>query len=178
MSMKLYENIKKRRIQLRRSEICALNWNDINFKNNTIRISKAIVLASDKTWKIKVPKTYSSNRILSVPKFIINKLNKTENKTGRIIEITPNNISDRFYKLIRELGVKHFRFHDLRHYNASIMLALNIPDKYAMERMGHATNNMLKRVYQHTFEEKTNETNSVLESYFENIMQHEMQHGI
>lgn len=34
------------------------------------------------------------------------------------------------------------------------MLKLAIPDKYAMERMGHASNQMLKRVYQHTFDDE------------------------
>ena len=38
--------------------------------------------------------------------------------------------------------------------NASVMLRLNVPDKYAMERMGHSTNNMLKNVYQHTMNDK------------------------
>lgn len=33
----------------------------------------------------------------------------------------------------------------LRHYNASIMLALNVPDKYAMERMGYSTPATLKK---------------------------------
>ena len=34
------------------------------------------------------------------------------------------------------------------------MLRLNVPNKYAMERMGHSTNNMLKNVYQHTMDDK------------------------
>ena len=37
------------------------------------------------------------------------------------------------------------------------MLALEVPDKYAMELMGHSTNNMLKTVYQHIFEDKQNQ---------------------
>lgn len=56
------------------------------------------------------------------------------------------------------------------------MLAFGIPDKYAMEIMGHATNNMLKNVYQHTFEEKQNQVAKDLNVYFSEIMQHEMQH--
>ncbi len=53
------------------------------------------------------------------------------------------------------------------------MLAFGIPDKYAMEIMGHATNNMLKNVYQHTFEEKQNQVAKDLNVYFSEIMQHE-----
>jgi len=46
------------------------------------------------------------------------------------------------------------------------MLSLNIPDKYAMERMGHATNNMLKTVYQHTMQKKENSVDASLNHYF------------
>lgn len=160
---------------LRRSETCALTWEDINFKNNTIKISKAVVLSYDKKWIVKEPKTFSSNRILDVPSFVMSRLEKFEDKKGTMITITPNNVSDRFYKLIKDIDFSHFRFHDLRHYNASIMLALNIPDKYAMERMGHSTNTMLKTVYQHVIQDKQKETSKILDKYFE-TMQHEMQH--
>ena len=37
------------------------------------------------------------------------------------------------------------------------MLALNIPDKYAMKRMGYSTPATLKKVYQHTMREKQQE---------------------
>jgi integrase len=41
------------------------------------------------------------------------------------------------------------------------MLAAGVPDKYSMKRMGHATNNMLKTVYQHTIKEKEKQYDSV-----------------
>ena len=47
------------------------------------------------------------------------------------------------------------------------MLQLGIPDKYAMERMGHSTNSMLKRVYQHTFESEHASINEKLQKYFD-----------
>lgn len=56
------------------------------------------------------------------------------------------------------------------------MLALGVPDRYAMERMGHATPNMLKTVYQHTMQEKQRDVADKVNDYF-TAMQHEMQHG-
>lgn len=41
------------------------------------------------------------------------------------------------------------------------MLALNIPDKYAMERMGYSTPATLKKVYQHTMRDKQEVTNTI-----------------
>ena len=73
---------------------------------------------------------------------------------------------NRLQRACDRCGIPRFRFHDLRHVNASVMLGLNIPDKYAMERMGHATNNMLKTVYQHTMSEKSKQVADTVDSYF------------
>ena len=47
------------------------------------------------------------------------------------------------------------------------MLQLGVPDKYAMERMGHSTNNMLKQVYQHTFESEQDAITNKMQEYFD-----------
>lgn len=46
------------------------------------------------------------------------------------------------------------------------MLLLNVPDKYAMERMGHSPTNMLKNVYQHTMDEKVEEVANNVDAFF------------
>lgn len=56
----------------------------------------------------------------------------------------------------------------MRHYYASIMLALGVPDKYAMERMGHSTNSMLKH-YQESVKEKDIEINNAMNDYFSRL---------
>ena len=55
------------------------------------------------------------------------------------------------------------------------MLALGVPDKYAMGRMGHSTTNMLKSVYQHLQQEKEKAFSTQINAFFDE-MQHEMQH--
>ena len=54
-------------------------------------------------------------------------------------------------------------------------MSAGIPDKYVMERIGHATDNMLKTVYQHTMKEKNMEINQTIDKVFAQ-MQHKMQH--
>ena len=61
-------------------------------------------------------------------------------------------------------------FHDLRHLNASIMLMLGIPDKYAMERGGWATDNILKSVYQQTFTSERKKIDKIVDGYFNGII--------
>ena len=59
--------------------------------------------------------------------------------------------------------------HDLRHINASIMLALGVPDKYAMERGGWSTPSTLKNVYQHTFTAEREETDKKIDNYMDDL---------
>ncbi len=70
-----------------------------------------------------------------------------------------------FARMLKQLDMHPFRFHDLRHYYASILLAIGIPDKYAQYRMGHSSDNMLKNVYQHLFEAKKDKVNAQIDEY-------------
>lgn len=60
-------------------------------------------------------------------------------------------IYNRFVAAIAATGLPHMRFHNLRHPNASVMLQLAVPGKYAMEHGGWSTNAVLQTVYLHTF---------------------------
>lgn len=151
---------------LRRGEISPLDYTDIDFQRKTVTVSKSMVLNSEGEWVIKTPKSYSGNRTLKIYDFIMEKIQSRKDAGLPLVTLTPNQISDEFTYALERLGLPHFRFHDLRHYNASVMLSLNIPDKYAMERMGHATNNMLKTVYQHTMQEKEDSVDASLNQYF------------
>ena len=75
----------------------------------------------------------------------------------------------RFQKLMKEQGVK-MTFHDLRHLNASVMLMLGVPDKYAMERGGWSTTSTLKSVYQHTFSEERKQADTMIDTFFNDII--------
>ena len=58
----------------------------------------------------------------------------------------------------------------LRHLKASVMLMLGVPDKYAMERGGWATDNVLKSVYQQTFSTERVKVDTIIDNYFNGIV--------
>lgn len=49
-------------------------------------------------------------------------------------------------------NLEHIRFHDLRHFNATIMLKHNIPVKVASKRLGHSTTAITQDIYQHVID--------------------------
>ena len=155
---------------LRRSEICALTADDVH--GCTIAVNKAMVRVSRGEWTIKTTKTVSSTREIIMPQFVIDMLPKS----GKLVEVgAPDNISNRFARAIKKLKLGEIRFHDLRHYAASIMHALNVPDQYIMQRGGWASDKTLKQVYRGTINDYEQKYVDVTIKHFES-MQHEMQH--
>lgn len=155
---------------MRRGEICALTSDDI--RGNIVSINKSMVMGSNREWSIKQPKTYGSYRDIPYPQFVIDKLS---GKSGRIIQATPEQITNRFRRAIRYAGLPHFRFHDLRHYAASIMHAIGVPDQYIMGRGGWKSDHTMKTVYRNVIDLEAEKQNRKILEHFES-MQHEMQH--
>lgn len=148
---------------LRASEIRGITWDAIN--GDTLHIKQAIVQGENGA-EVKGTKTYSGNRKLKLPVYILDLINAQPKKDDYVVHLSGQAMYKQFSRLCEKHGIPHYRFHDLRHANASVMLALGVPDKYAMERMGHATNNMLKTVYQHTMTSKQNEVAEMVDQYF------------
>ena len=148
---------------LRMSEILGLKWDDLD--GNVLHIRRARVDEGEKTTK-----TYSSQRDLLVPEYILRLMEDAPHASEYIFPGKRQSLYSRFQTICKRAGVQHYRFHDLRHINASVMLALGIPNKYAQERMGHATDIMLKTVYQHTMSSGQKAVSEKVDSFFEGII--------
>ena len=124
---------------LRASEISGLMWKHFDNKNKKIIVEQAIVLDKDNKKVIKNTKTTNSTRIVSLPEFLFIKLDtlsENKNPNEHIVTMSLNTVREHLNKICTTNDIPHIRLHDLRHINASIMLLLNIPQKYAMERGG------------------------------------------
>ena len=126
----------------RHGEIFGLYWHNIDLKNNFITIEKTSVRLSK--YKTKKPKNESSKRTIFVSKHVIGILKKYKEKNQLsdsekvITKWKPDSYSERFKILLKRFGLEHIRMHDLRHYNAIIMMKYGITDKVVAERLGHS----------------------------------------
>lgn len=169
---------------LRRGEIASLKYGDILRDFNAIHIHSDMVI-SEEGWVYKnTPKKKSSNRKLILPKEVINLLGDGDDDEY-IVKMVPDSITKRFIDLRDSLGLL-CRFHDLRHYAASILHSIGVPDAYIMERGGWSNDKVLKSIYRNSLSDKSDHFTSIANDYFEkNVMpknstssemQHEMQH--
>jgi len=161
---------------LRRGELCGLEWKNVDFESNTIKIINNINFTNGKTY-MSTPKTLESKRILYISdglKKILReyKLVQSKNKlfygpraiknyydsieydfiltweTGR--KIHPMYYTNRFGKLLKESSiVKAIRFHDIRHTNATLLLSQGVDFKTIQSRLGHSNINTTLNIYSH-----------------------------
>lgn len=85
---------------LRIGELCALTWNDIDFKSGVIRVSKALQRVPDKSGKgrtaiiVTSPKSKTSVRDIPVPTFVLDILKQNE-RSGYILSGTNKPVEPR-----------------------------------------------------------------------------------
>lgn len=153
---------------LRRSEIRGLTWDC--YDGEYLQIKRAVVEDTYGRPVEKLTKTKSGKRRIHLSPTVIAAIEEQKRVDTHIVPMSGAMIYEGFQAVCDMAGVRHFRFHDLRHVNASMMLAAGIPNKYAQRRMGHATDNMLRTTYQHTIHEKELEFDRIIEDYVERLI--------
>lgn len=150
---------------LRRGEICALTMSDLD--GDFVRISKSIVRDQYGAWITKEPKTPSSIRTVLLPHFVVERIRER----GHITKLLPSQVSDKFWKKQLRLGIRPYCFHSLRHFHASYLHALNIPDAYIMARGGWSSPSVMQSVYRHALADKATVTDIYAVSSFQDPFQ-------
>lgn len=173
---------------LRRGEAVGLKWSAIDFERNTftIRHTVTVVRNNGKNELIKADraKTKSSLRTLPLADVFKEKLLKLKEQQKHNKELCgdcynkefeeyvfvdaignlfhPNNVSDSFRKLLAKNGLKHIRFHDLRHSCASLLLDRGVEMKAVQEWLGHSDIGTTANIYSHLeFKSKIASANAI-----------------
>lgn len=153
---------------LRRGEICALRPEDCT--GNVIHVRRSLVSEAG-VWIEKPPKTASSDRYIEMPRSVMRKMyGRLPDQDGHIVGLNPTQISKHFARLLKRNGIAPYRFHDLRHFCASDLHAKGVPDIYIQQRTGHASQDVLRRVYTHTLQDQSAEQTARILEHFEDLM--------
>lgn len=150
---------------LRKEEIRGIKPTD--FHGNTLTINRVRIDIRNQTITKNETKTQESMRQLEdIPQYIMDLA--AERQGDFITTLSGQAIYKRFKRKMLKLGYD-ISFHDLRHINASIMLFLGVPDKYAMERGGWSSDDTLKKVYQATISSERKRFDRTINDYFQQI---------
>lgn len=154
---------------LRMSELRAVKKSDI--RDGVLTIRCALVNVDGQHIEKQSTKTVESTRQIPLPERIQSLIAAIPPEQEYLTTIKDHALYMRFSRLLKRNNIEHISFHDLRHMNASVMLLLGIPDKYAMERGGWSTDHVMKSVYQHTFSAERQEVDQRIDDYFNSILE-------
>ncbi len=150
------------RTGLRMGELLALRWEDLDFRERFIQVSRNYT-----HWKLTTPKSGESRRVdmsreltqvlkdLKLERQMDAGASGTDvppwvfcNENGGLMH--PNNLRDRiFYGLLKKAELRQVRFHDLRHSYASLLLQQGESPVYVKEQLGHSSIQITVDCYGH-----------------------------
>ena len=154
---------------MRRSELLALRWQEIDFIFSQVYVSRSLHVLKEGKVVFTSPKTASGRRTVALPPsaILLLKEHKEKQTLDRVMlgiplkdddlvfshidgkRLLPNTVTHAWIKLVKRTGLKCIRFHDARHTHASLMLKQGTHPKIVQERLGHASIQITLDTYSH-----------------------------
>ena len=165
---------------LRKGELTALLWSDLDIQNRTISVSKQYVKNPNGELTLSRPKTETSVRKVSIPQEAIDLLIAEHDKHHDNPYMFPSPITGEMYypdsivnlhkKILKDAGLPHIRFHDLRHTFATLALQNGVDVKTVSSMLGHYDAGFTLRTYTHATRQKQDEAAQTMGSFMAQVM--------
>lgn len=177
---------------LRRGEVAALTWNDIDFKKKTITVNKSVTYKGDKPESVKSPKTAAGTRVIPIPDILIGYLSSlprtsllvvTSARGTQMTESAWSKMWESYLSVLNEqhgihpgmksrhdpkgmpMTINSFTPHCLRHTYCTMLYEAGVDVLVAMRLMGHSDVKTTLGIYTHLSRERTSSSVSLLNSY-------------
>ena len=160
---------------LRRSEALGVRWSRIDWEKRTVLLDTKIVEYREngkkKVEPVEEMKNKSSRRTLPLPDPVVEMLQVQKehrevyrkmfqgsynaqyldyvcvNQLGELLR--PSYVTDHFRELLEKYGLRHIRFHDLRHTFASLLINQDVPLINVSNFLGHSDLSTTANIYAH-----------------------------
>lgn len=165
---------------LRKGELVALLWSDLDIENKTIDVTKQAGRNADKEIVITRPKTETSVRRISIPQSTVDLLIQEHEKhpdnpymfpspkTGEMYH--PDSVVNLHKKILKDAGLEHIRFHDLRHTFATMALQSGVDVKTVSSMLGHYDAGFTLRTYTHATRQAQEEAAEKMGEFMAQVM--------
>lgn len=181
---------------LRRSEVCGLRWENIDFKKKCIHICHTAIRSGGGVDYVDNTKSMTSNRILPLLKPVEEELLKVKSKqeyfqimlqeeycnSGYVCTwdkgtpIQPDYLTGHFHEVLQRineednsLNIRILRYHDLRHSAASLLNAKGIPLNNIRAWLGHSDISTTANIYTHSSIEESRKMAAVISDFLTSI---------
>ena len=142
---------------LRRGEMAALRWPDIDLDKGIVHIHLNRVNAGSKVIE-KSPKTSAGVRDINLGDRLVQILKSYRGKANGPFVLSradgqpysPDTLTRKFKRFLERNGLPDIRLHDMRHINATLLCEAGVDPKTAQVRLGHASITTTLGIYVHT----------------------------
>lgn len=170
-------------VGMRRGEMAALKWENIDFAQRTIKVCESRVHAN-KTVIEKDPKSEAGNRTIVVGSDVIAELSKAKKAydekakepwfrdLGFVIckedgtPYHPDSLTQKWERFTKRNNLPHIKLHGLRHTNATTLMAAGVNPKVVQKILGHSDVSVTLNTYTHVLpsmdQEAADKLNNIL----------------
>ena len=134
---------------LRRSEMLALTWDNVDMANNVLYVRGASVRGRDGMVSKRQNKSKKSRRAVPIIPPLLEAMDKVENKTGKVVNVGADYVLKYVKKACTDAGITVVDLHGLRHSFASLAYHLGIPEMIAAEIGGWEDLATMHNIYTH-----------------------------
>jgi len=171
---------------LRRGEVLGLRWQHVDLERGVLRVAASLQKLPGKAPTLVAPKTKNSRRALPLPAALISALQAHRARqveeqrcagtrwqeyglvfpTSIGTPINPPNLVRAFHALLERAELPHMRFHDLRHSCATLLAEQHVPERIAMEILGHSDIRVTQNIYTHVFDHAKRQASDAMDRLF------------
>lgn len=177
---------------IRRGEMAALKWKNVNFEDGYIYICESRVVIEGGVEHTKQPKTNAGIRRIYIPQHLIDilkeyqrryltnklKLGKDFADKGYVVSkpdgnpFTPQGISNSYLRFMKrhQDEIRYLKFHGLRHTYASVLIEQGENPKTVQHNLGHADVSLTLQIYSHSYESAQKKAAETLNQTIKNIV--------
>ena len=154
---------------LRRGEVLGLQKDDLDLKQGQLRVRHALQRVKGHGLQLVETKSAAGRRPLKLSKLAVQALTRYRlrqleerlaagsrwTESGFIFTcrkgtpLEPATVIRNYHRVLKSAGLRHQRFHDLRHANASLLLAEGVHPRVVMEMLGHSQISLTLNTYSH-----------------------------
>lgn len=150
---------------MRRGELCGLKWQWVNLDERVIQIRETLVMARGHP-TLGPPKSKSSVRDVMISPELVARLREhgleQSVQMGRAAGpedfvfswpdgryVHPEYVTRQMAKFTQQAGLRHQRFHDLRHTHTDLQVHLGVPAEIISQQLGHSRVDFTLSRYRH-----------------------------